>query len=970
MSKLKRTSAKGAFFALAVWLTGLCMSTPAYSAVCFLPDDTGNCGTGDMNIVPDEPKKGVCDGKTTYTPEEYNEKFDDNCYTYTVGEKNGKTVYCDITKTDTKGYVLDAQNHCCQSGTAWDNKAQKCCTGGKCPITCPDPQELYVIQNDLCVCKYGRDIHEHCCPANTLPSNGICCPYDQEGKADGSSLICCPKNKVNKGGTCVDPVLVQTCSQMSTDYKASCPTDYKKKEAKDEKGNLVKDSNGTQCYTCEKKPNGKNPLTVRLRLTCDGKTCPDAIYDGDYTFYYGNSGNKYFNSQPANRDSENKQDVISIISDWKTSDFLTKIEGLEDFYRINAYFRGILKPTNYHNSEKGQGEIVTSLDKTYSILEADYTEIDMNKDESGAREVIIPLDLTTKGAQTMPIYRIYAKVKCPGPYDEIKACNAAEYGTWGYSETDDICPYRLTDLSTGETSNYFTGSRYDNSYAKNAAGCADFRLLIDGKEAAKYWHYQLYDSVVTDLDSQVNFGNTNCMPMINAYALKNVIDVSKLSDDEVLIELLYKPEKDYFKKYNGTSFSLEVIPVTTDTDVARPDKTGKSGYEYAFANNANNPGKMAVGSKTIPLKLTDKNALYTYVGNISTIHPVIRLQAVVDTIKPKRMTSGGSTYEMPYAYMTYRRLPDPTNGGIDLANIAYQHWMWQNQQVCSDNALNVYVTASRNVLSRIETSLQDFGINANVVMEKGDIITYPEYGPWCMNLHPSHEYCYNYCECDSKDDYNTGCASCVKKCEAGNINSGVTSFLAKYAKTDGAGNYTTYNQRQISSGPTQSGYVYNDGAIYIIGSGFNTSEDGTTGSNSESDYETCYNKTCEDFGLNSNSQPGMRCKTASKCNLKCLKCAYVGCVSDYKYAECSTDIADQYDKFSNSSTFCTEPSDDMKGITTTCEQLAKNNSNVKNDLLDTDVISDLSKFVEVFTKPDDVTSTDTRRCAVCVYTSN
>ena len=68
MSKLKRTSDKGAFFALAVWLTGLCMSAPAYSAVCFLPDDTGNCGTGDMNIVPDEPKKGVCDGKTTYTP--------------------------------------------------------------------------------------------------------------------------------------------------------------------------------------------------------------------------------------------------------------------------------------------------------------------------------------------------------------------------------------------------------------------------------------------------------------------------------------------------------------------------------------------------------------------------------------------------------------------------------------------------------------------------------------------------------------------------------------------------------------------------------------------------------------------------------------------------------------------------------------------------------------------------------------
>ena len=967
MSKLKRTSAKGAFFALAVWLTGLCMSAPAYSAVCFLPDDTGNCGTGDMNIVPDEPKKGVCDGKTTYTPEVYNEKFDDNCYTYTVGEKNGKTVYCDITKTDTKGYVLDAQDHCCQSGTAWDNKAQECCTGGKCPITCPDPQELYIIKNDICVCAYGK-VNGDCCPVNTFPSNGICCPYGQEGKADGSSLICCPEDQVNKGGTCVDKVPVQTCSQMSTDYKASCPTDYTKKAAKDEKGNLVKDSNGNQCYTCV--PKGKNPLTVRLRLTCDGQTCPDEIYDGDYTFYYiGNNGN--LNSQPANRDPKNKQDVISIIPDWKTSDFLTKWEGHEDYYRITPYFRGILKPTKYtptYKPEGRNGDIVTSLDKKYSILEANDNDINIDKDKSGAQEAIISLDLTTKGEQSTPTYHIFAKVKCPGPYKEIKACKAAEYGTWGYSETDDICPYRLTDVSTGETSDYFTGSRYDNSYAKNAAGCANFRLLIDGKEAAKYWHYQLYNSVVTNLDSLVSIGNTGFMPpYITAYALKNVIDVSKLSDDEVLIELLYQPEKDYFKKYNGTSFSLEVIPVTTDKNVAQPDKAGKSGFEYAFANNY---GKMAVGNQTIPLKLTDKNALYTYVGNISTIHPVIRLQAVVDTIKPKQLTSGGSKLNTPYAYKTYRKLWNPINGGINFGDISYQHWVNQNGEVCSANALNVYVTASRNVLSRIETSLQDFGINADVVMEKGDIITYPEYGPWCMNLHPSYTYCYNYCECDSKNDYNTGCGSCVKNCEAGNLNSGVTSFLAKYAKTDGAGNYTTYNQRQISSGPTQSGYVYNDGAIYIIGSGFNTSEDGTTGSNSESDYETCYNKTCEDFGLNSNSQPGMICKTASKCNLKCLKCAYVGCVSDYKYAECSTDIADQYDKFSNSSTFCTEPSDDMKGITTTCEQLAKNNSNVKNDLLDTDVISDLSKFVEVFTKPDDVTSTDTRRCAVCVYTSN
>lgn len=974
MSKFKRTSAKGVLFALAVWVTGLCMSAPAYSAVCFLPDNTGDCGNTSISIVTDEAQKGACDGKTSYTEEEYNKKFDDNCYTYTKGEKNGKTVYCDITKTESKGYVLDAQDHCCASGTAWDSKAEQCCAGGKCPVTCDS--DLYVVKDDKCVCKNGS-INGVCCPANTLlsngvccsegteGSNGICCPNGKEGKADGESLICCLPNQINKNGQCVDQIVEKTCSQIKSDYKASCAKGYQLTPAKDDKtGELVKDTKGTQCYTCEKILDGKNPLTVRLRLTCDGQTCPDDIYNGEYTFYYGNSDNKYLHSQPANRDSENEQDVISTISDWKTSDFLTQIEGYEDFYRINVHFRGILKPTNYHKKGDDSGEIVTSLDKTYSILEANSSEIDIEKNKSGAQEVIIPLNLTTKGDQPMPTYHIYAKVKCPGPYEEIKQCNALPE-KWGYSDTDAVCPYRVTDLSTGYTTDYFSGSLYDNSYAKNAAGCADFRLLIDGKEAAKYWHHELYDQTVTSLDSQVEFGNTVVMAYFNGNAIKNVIDVSKLSDDEVLLHLSYQPTQSQFKKYNGTSFSLEVIPVNTNSEVAQPDKAGKSGFEYAFADNN---GKMSVKkSQTISLpKITDKNTLYTYVGDIDTIHPVIRLQAVVDTITPKEMTTGSSTFTMPYAYKTYRKLDNPINGGVDLAGESYTHWVVQNGEVCTTNALNVYVTASRNVLSDIVTNLQDFGINADIVMKKGDIITYPDYGPWCMNLHPSYTYCYNYCQCDSKNDYNTGCASCVRNCEAGNLNSGVTSFLAKYAQTDGAGNYTTNKQRQISSGPTQSGYVYNDGAIYIIGSGFNISEDGTTDSKSESNYETCYKKTCEDFGLSSNLQAGMKCKNAaSKCNLNCFKCAYEGCYS--VEAECSTDIKDQYGSINNSNVFCTTPQSDTEGIHTTCERLAKN-SYVQDSLEDTDSISDLSKFVEYFTNPDDSTSTDTRRCAVCIYT--
>lgn len=956
MSKLKRTSAKGAFFALAVWLTGFCMSTPAYSAVCFLPDDTGNCGTGDMNIVPDEPKKGVCDGKTTYTPEVYNEKFDDNCYTYTVGEKNGKTVYCDITKTDTKGYVLDAQDHCCQSGTAWDNKAQECCTGGKCPVTCPDP-DLYIIKNDICVCKNGSDAHQHCCPANTLSSNGICCPYDQEGKADGSSLICCPKNKVNKGGTCVDPVLVQTCSQMSTDYKASCPTGYKKKEAKDVNGNLVKDSNGTQCYTCKKIPNGKNPLTVRLRLTCDGKACPDAIYDGDYTFYYAG----YKESQVGTRDTNN--DIVITIPDWKIDDFLVKTDDENtDYYNVKVSVKGTFAATNYKrkDSSGGYANVYTSpLDTSISNLEGTNDE-SFGKDESGEKELIIPEDLTKGSNSNLNVYYyIYAKVKCPGPYKEIKACAAAEYGTWGYSENDDICPYRTTDVSTDSTPDYFAGAGYSTGYAKDASQCASYTLVVNGKDSHRLSAEKIDK---TDQSAGIIMGNIGFMEDLSKANFKEV-DISKLKDDEELVKLAI--ELPTGSSYAGAKYSLKVTPLDTGYVIAQPDMDNwgnKSGKEYAFVGDN---GKISVGeSQTIPLKL-DNKALYTYVSGIKTMHPVIRLRAVVGTISPKELKSGGSTYSMPYAYKSFRRLPDPSDGGVDLAQVSYEHWVHYNQQVCSTKALNVYVAASRNVLSPIKTNLQDNGINADVVMQKGDIIAYPTDNPWCRKV--SGTLCNQKCGCNSKDGY-MACKDCVDKCEEGNQDN-VSQFLVKNTTSTGVENeYNTKNRRQVNEGPSRSSYVHSDGAIYIFESGFDISENGTTGTDSAgSDYETCYQKTCEDFGLSSNYQDGKICKNAySGCNnLTCYKCAYRSCWdASLGKPWCGDDIYQQV--YDENSTFCTWPQSDTEGINTTCARLAQDS--VVQDYLNTSlIVSEQSKFVDYFINPDDATSTDTRRCAVCVY---
>lgn len=954
MSKLKRTSAKGAFFALAVWLTGLCMSAPAYSAVCFLPDDTGNCGTGDMKIVPDEPKKGVCDGKTTYTPEEYNEKFDDNCYTYTVGEKNGKTVYCDITKTETKGYVLDAQDHCCQSGTAWDNKAQECCTGGKCPITCPDP-DLYIIKNDLCVCKNGSDIHEHCCPLNTIASSGICCPYDQEGKADGSSLICCPKDQVNKGGECVDPVPVWTCSDKS-EYKQPCPTGYTPKEAKDVNGNLVKDSNGTQCYTC-KKQDGKNPITVRLRLTCDGQACPDAIYDGDYTFYYAN----YKESQVGTRDTNN--DIVITIPDWKIDDFLVKTDDENtNYYNVKVSVKGTFAATNYQrkDSSGGYADVYTSpLDTSISNLEGNNDK-SFGKDESGEKELIIPEDLTKGSNPNLNVYYyVYAKVKCPGPYKEIRACEAANRDKWGYSETDDICPYRVTSTSTSFIPDYFSGANYSTGYAKDASQCASYTLVVNGKDSHRLSAEKIDK---TDQSAGIIMGNIGFMDNLGIDNFKE-IDFSKLKDDEELVKFAIQLPTG--SSYARAKYSLKVTPMNTGHVIAQPDMGNwgdKSGKEYAFVGDN---GKISVGeSQTIPLKL-DNKALYTYVSGIKTMHPVIRLRSVVETISPKELKSGGSTYSMPYAYKSFRRLPSPSNGGVDLAQVSYEHWVHYNQQVCSTKALNVYVAASRNVLSPIKMNLQDNGINADVVMQKGDIIAYPIDNPWCRKV--SGTLCDQKCGCNSKDGY-MACKDCVDKCEEGNQDN-VSQFLVKNTTSTGVENeYNTKNRRQVNEGPSRSGYVHSDGAIYIFESGFNISENGTTGTDSAgSDYETCYQKTCEDFGLSSNYQDGKICKNAySGCNnLTCYKCAYRSCWSESDGKPwCEDDIYQQV--YDENRTFCTWPQSDTEGINTTCARLAQD-SEVQNYLNTSLVVSEQSKFVDYFINPDDATSTDTRRCAVCVY---
>ena len=165
----------------------------------------------------------------------------------------------------------------------------------------------------------------------------------------------------------------------------------------------------------------------------------------------------------------------------------------------------------------------------------------------------------------------------------------------------------------------------------------------------------------------------------------------------------------------------------------------RAGYEYAFAEEG---GKISAEvSQDIPIKLKD-NALYTYI-EIPTIHPVIRLQAHAELLPTKLLNTNSGTENMPYAYKSFRKLGDMINGEVPLGQITHEHWLTVDNQICKTKALNLYIGASRHVLSMIRTSLQNnAGINGNIVMQRGDVIAYPDdYNPWCLGYKKDFNQC-------------------------------------------------------------------------------------------------------------------------------------------------------------------------------------------------------------------------------------
>ncbi len=328
MSKMKQIAA------LTAMLVGVIMyASPAKSAVCFLPDDDGSCGGGDIEISdgtePTPAPEEKCDSFTISAAEYEKMK---NCFDFT---------HCKKSKTNEVKYKKGAQKEnttwsngiCCTNGEKYFSKQGQCCptTGCACsggrvwnPSTeqceCPEGKEFV---GGVCTCagntvpdsdgncilpagctyEYRQATTEDSCGLRNFENttkcmdtiNGCLC-YTQLQKVSsidvGGAGIVVPFNKIsNKSATCIDENNVtryQTICQGTPKSKCNTSAGYEFKtngcvsdtynngfEVKgDEWGDCVKTECNYEYVHLTKSDTGTdNYDRQRLRYGIDGEIC-------------------------------------------------------------------------------------------------------------------------------------------------------------------------------------------------------------------------------------------------------------------------------------------------------------------------------------------------------------------------------------------------------------------------------------------------------------------------------------------------------------------------------------------------------------------------------------------------------------------------------------------------------------------------------------------------------------------------
>ena len=232
MSKMKQIAALTAMLVVVIMY-----ASPAKSAVCFLPDDDGSCGGGDIEISDDSTSENQCADFNLSQNQRNSKEYDSDCYTCEPCTYNGRTTYKCALNSGATWYGGNL-SVCCTNGEKYDSAEGKCCPAGGCEHNCPEGQS-WDSSAKSCKCDNGKDAN-----------GGICCA-DSEHVSDG---ICCPEKKHNDGGVC------KCDSQYNTDKNGNCvlPNNctyaYRQATTADSDGvtgdldNSGKCTNGTQCW--------------------------------------------------------------------------------------------------------------------------------------------------------------------------------------------------------------------------------------------------------------------------------------------------------------------------------------------------------------------------------------------------------------------------------------------------------------------------------------------------------------------------------------------------------------------------------------------------------------------------------------------------------------------------------------------------------------------------------------------------
>ena len=191
MSKMKQIAA------LTAMLVGVIMyASPAKSAVCFLPDDDGSCGGGDIEISDGSDSDGnkkeeKCEGFPVSATEYEKMK---NCFDFTSCTKS-KTKEVKYKKGAQKENTTWSNGICCTNGEKYFSKQGQCCPTTGCACS---GGRVWNPSTEQCECPEGKEfVGGVCtCAGNTVPdSDGNCilpagCTYEyrQATTADSCGL--------------------------------------------------------------------------------------------------------------------------------------------------------------------------------------------------------------------------------------------------------------------------------------------------------------------------------------------------------------------------------------------------------------------------------------------------------------------------------------------------------------------------------------------------------------------------------------------------------------------------------------------------------------------------------------------------------------------------------------------------------------------------------------------------------------